>query len=134
MQQQLQDQQIENELSLIENGLKSRGFGAEYLKAFRKTFKESGIVAARAFANGMVANGPQDPPKTWTGETSYNDVDPEEVTAYASKGPEALEKARNFYRSWQRTGSTVPLKEYLEINFDPYGSMDRARQGRQRSA
>ena len=127
----IRQQQLDNEVALIENDLKNRGFGEDYIKAFRETLKKpGGIVSARAFANGMIQNGPKDPPKKWTGETSYNDTDPEEVAAYAAKGPDMLDKARSFYASWKRTGSRVPLKDYLEINFDPEGAMSHARNGK----
>lgn len=127
MEAELKRRDRETAFAAIATDLERRGFGPEHIRAFKKEAADHGLEAGRAFSRALILNGPQDPPSTWTGEATFAEADPKEVAAYSAKGPESLNRAREFHKSWKRTQSQVPLGEYLEMCFDPHGFMDNAR-------
>ena len=107
--------------------LAGRGYNADAVREFRSIADKHGEQAALSFAKGLDQLGPSEPPRTWAGEVRGEEPEPAEVAAYATKGPEQLEKARSLWQSWQRTSPGVGLGEYLTINMDPSAFMTAAR-------
>lgn len=123
----LEDSQRASRVEKQSARLKSRGFSDDAVKEFRSIAKKHGERAAASYAAGLEHMGPIDPPQTWAGELRVEDPEPSEVSKFAQRGPDELEKARGLWRSWQRTQPEVSLEEYLEINMDAAAFMTAAR-------
>lgn len=99
--------------------LRERGFNERQVQSYVERAQRDGEAAGRAYAEGMLANGPQEPPSSWTGDLGSAISDPDEVAVYAQRGPGALARARELAASHRRVSSELPLATYLEINMDP---------------
>ena len=100
--------------------LSAAGVDESRVKRFKDNFKKHGEQAALVYAQAIQEMNPALPPRHFTGEIGYSEkADPSVVSAYAQKGPEALERARSLYRSFEKTKPEMTLERYLQINMDP---------------
>jgi hypothetical protein len=106
-------------LGELRDQLRARGYGADVLAEVGQVWAAEGEAGARAYVRGVERFGPAEPPRTWTGELNHGQPDAPEVSAYAAKGPEALEAARSMAASWSRGERRVKLGDYLAANLDP---------------
>lgn len=114
----------------LKSSLKQKGYSASAVAQAEKIHKASGIEAAKQFAQGLEFGGPKDPPSHWGGEVQTERPDSAAVQAYASQGPEILEKARSFSASYHKTKPSMTEEEYLSATMDPAGFMAGARKAK----
>tara|TARA_R110002072_G_scaffold35076_2_gene104165 strand:- start:18924 stop:20153 length:1230 start_codon:yes stop_codon:yes gene_type:complete len=100
----------------------AEGFTDKQVQKFEAVTAKSGEAAGLAYAQALRDSGPAVPPPHWGGEARASVVDSPEVTKYAARGPEALQRARDLERSYKAMpegAMTTTLPEYIAANFNP---------------
>jgi hypothetical protein len=120
LRQEIESLKAEQRIDKKAATLSASGVKSDRVRKFKETFRKHGEVAAQVYADTVQELNPALPPRHFTGEISYSEkADPSVVSAFAQKGPEALERARSLYRSFEKTKPEMSLERYLQINMDP---------------